>query len=63
MDSLIQNFINGNLTDSKKQAKRYTMRQLRDCLINDYFFSFKKAQLTAEYLKTGLGYQLACDAE
>ncbi|MEI6423721.1 MAG: hypothetical protein WCP55_16000 [Lentisphaerota bacterium] len=62
MEQLIDNFINGNLNDARKQAKRFKLIAIRTRL-EDYGLSFKKAQLIAEYLKTGEGYQAACDAE
>ena len=63
MATMIDNYINGNLSDARKQAKRITLADIRATLIEGCGYSFKKATLTAEYLKTGEGYQAACDAE
>jgi len=59
---MINNYINGNLTEAKAQAKKYTLARIRSELIDAYGYSDNKAQLTANYLKTGEGYQAACDA-
>lgn len=60
---MIQNFINGNLKDAKKQAKRFSELRIFTALRENYGFSEKKALLTAHYLKTGEGFQAACDAQ
>jgi hypothetical protein len=62
MKSLIQNYINGNLTTARQQAKRFTHRAIREAL-QLCGYSLNKATLTADYLKTGKGFQEACDAE
>lgn len=63
MENLINNFINGNLTRAQEQAKRFSAQKIRDALIEDYCFSFEKAQRTADYLKGKGSFQSACDAE
>ena len=63
MYKMINNYVNGNLCEARVQAKKYTVARIRSELIDSLGYSFKKAQLTAEYLKTGEGYQAACDAE
>ena len=63
MTTLINNYINGNISDARKQAKRYCISKVREALIEEAGYSFKKATLTAEFLKTGEGWQEACDAE
>lgn len=63
MKTLLENFINGNLTTARKQAKRFSHVAIRTALVEDYGFSLNKAALTADYLKTGTGLQAACDAE
>ena len=62
MNSLVQNFINGNLADARKQARRFGHTAIRLAFM-DIGYSFQKAALTADYLKTGEGFQAACDAE
>ena len=63
MTTMIDNYINGNLADAREQAKRFKAPAIRETLTEDYGYSFEKATLTAEYLKSGEGYQAACDAE
>jgi len=63
METLINNFINGNLTKAQQQAKHFKLADIRETLIDNYGYSFKKATLTAEYLKNRSGFQVACDAE
>ena len=62
MNSLIQNYLNGNITTARKQAKRFTYKQLREALREQAGYSLHKALLTADFLKTGEGWQEACDA-
>lgn len=62
MQTMLENFINGNLTDAKRQAKRFSHSAIRNALMDDYGYSANKAALTADYLKTGTGFQSACDA-
>lgn len=63
MERMLNNFINGNLTDAKKQARRFGCGQIRTALIDQYGYSFRKATLTAEWLKGQGDWQAACDAE
>ena len=61
MNTLIENFINGNLAIAKKQAKRFPAWEIRDAL-QDAGYSLKKATLTADWLKDRDCWQAACDA-
>ena len=63
LELLIGNFINGNLSHAREQSKKFTLKEIRDALIEDYGYSQNKAFLTAHYLKEGVGFQSACDAE
>ena len=63
MENMINNYINGNHSYARKLARRFSTAKIRAELIDAYGYSFKKATLTAECLKTGEGYQAACDAE
>ncbi len=63
MNSLINNYINGNITDARKQGKRHSQDAIRRALIEEYGFSELKAALTAAHIKTGEGWQEACDAK
>ena len=62
METMIDNFINGNVSTARKQAKRFTHGAIREALVDLYGFSEHKAALTADFLKTGEGFQAACDA-
>jgi len=62
MKTLIENYINGNISTARKQAKRFSGLKIQEALIEDYGYSQKKAFLTAKHLKTGEGWQAACDA-
>ena len=62
MESLISNLINGNLTDAKKQGRRFAAWQIREALI-EIGYSANKATLTADWLKGRDCWQAACDAQ
>lgn len=49
----LDNFINGNLSDARRQAKRYSSRTLHDTLEDQYGFSFDRSYRIVHYLKTG----------
>lgn len=61
--SCIENYINGNLTDSKKQAKRFSSDRLITYLHIDLGWSALKAIATAKYLKGRGSLQEACNTE
>lgn len=62
MQTLIETFLNGNLTDAKAKAKRFNHRALRQGFEELAGFSVRKAALAADFLK-GLGsFQEYCDA-
>jgi hypothetical protein len=63
LEKIINNYINGNLTDAKNGAKRTNIRALRDYMIEHYGYSNNKARLIALYLKGEATFQEACDAE
>ena len=60
---VIMTYINGNITTAKKQAKMFKTVDIRRVLIEDFGYSFKKATLTAEHMKSADCWQQACDAE
>lgn len=62
MNSLIENYINGNLTDAKRQAKRFNEHRLFQGL-RDYGYSVNAAMAIAAFLKGYGSFQAACDAE
>lgn len=59
---MIENLINGNLTDAKHQAKKYRRSKIYGHLI-EQGWSHSRATLAAHYLKTGEGFQAYCDAK
>jgi hypothetical protein len=63
MKSMIENWINGNLKEARKQAKRHSLTRIRETLKDEYGYSEVKSALVAIWLKTGEGYQASCDAE
>lgn len=63
MQSLIENLINGNLTDARKQAKRKSFAAIVDYLHLNCGWSTDRSNKAAIYLKTGEGWQAYCDAK
>lgn len=63
MKSMIDNLINGNLKDAKKQAKRYKQADIMEYCLNDYGMGFERAVASAMYLKNQIDHQQYCDAE
>jgi hypothetical protein len=61
MESLIDNLINGNNTEAKKQAKRFANWVIREALIESGW-SDRKATLAADWLKGRPCYQAYRDA-
>jgi len=62
METLINNLINGNLTQAKKQAKRFSEWQIRTALAEAGVHSMPKATLAAAWLKGCNCWQAYCDA-
>jgi hypothetical protein len=62
MNTLIDQFLNGNLRDAKAQAKRFPAWEIRDALQDLAGYSLEKATLTADWLKGRECWQAACDA-
>ena len=61
MNTLLENYINGNLTTAKAQAKRYSLAKLLVFLAD--YYPPEAAQAVAFYLKGKGTFQAACDAE
>ena len=59
---MLENYINGNLTDARTQAERFSKRRIAVELIEVYQFGINKAWRVAHFLKTGEGWQEACNA-
>jgi hypothetical protein len=62
MQTVIDNFLNGNLTDAKKGAKRHTWLALFKFMRDECGMSSAKAEAVADYLKGKGSFQAACDA-
>ena len=60
MNSLIDNYENGNLKDAKRQAKRYGLEKLKNQLI-ERGYETTKANIIAYYLKSKIDFQAHCD--
>lgn len=61
MNTMIENLINGNLSDARKQAKRFSLNGIARAMM-ELGWSEPRAAFAAHYLKTGLGWQAYCDA-
>lgn len=61
MSALIDNLINGNLSNARKQAKRFPAWEIRAALIENVGYSPKKATLISDWLKGRDCWQEACD--
>ncbi len=62
MENVIENYINGNLTDAKRQAKRYGARAIRERLL-EYGYTLVASVAIADFLKGDGSFQAACDAQ
>lgn len=62
MHSIIENLINGNLTDAKAQAKRHALFDIARAAL-DFGMTRNKAIMAAAYLKGRATFQAYCDAE
>jgi len=63
MTPMIENLINGNLTDARQQAKRFRLSQIVNHLHFMCGWSVERSNKAAIYLKTGNGWQAYCDAK
>jgi len=48
---VINDYLNGNLSDARRRAKSYSAARLRRSLIEDYGHNANQAQAIAAYLK------------
>jgi hypothetical protein len=60
MESMIDNLINGNIKDAKRQAKRFKFEKITAYLL-DLDYSTASAYATAGFLKGLAGFQVYCD--
>lgn len=63
MRNMIENYINGNLTDAKRLAKRHSWAAIFAELRESWGYTEDMARTTADYLKGKGSYQAACDAQ
>jgi len=50
-EAIIENYLNGNLADAKKAAKRKSWQSLYDCLRQEYGRNIPESRKIADYLK------------
>lgn len=62
MQTMIENLINGNLKDARRQARGKGMMRIATYLRLELGWSLHRATAAAYYLKTGEGWQDYCDA-
>lgn len=63
MREMIDNLINGNHTDARKLAKRYSQEKIILFCMDELGWGRRRANAAALWLKTREGYQEYCDAE
>lgn len=63
MKSMIENYVNGNLTTAKKQAKRHGLMAIVNYLKDEWGHGTEAALAIAAFLKGQGSFQAACDAE
>jgi len=62
METMLDNLLNGNISTAKRQAKRRTVWDIRNYLIEMYGWSEVKATFAADFLKGRDCWQAYCDA-
>lgn len=63
MNSIFQNLLNGNLSDAKKGAKRFSLARLIAFAEDELLMSNKRAICSALFLKGQLPFADLCTAE
>jgi hypothetical protein len=63
METLINNLVNGNLSEARKGAERFSANKICAALVEYLGYSPYKAARGAVWLKTGKGWQQYCDAK
>ena len=61
INACIENFINGNLTDAKTQAQRFTIASIYRNLRSDYNYTHDEAFVIASYLKGKATWEQVCN--
>lgn len=59
---MIESYINGNISQAKQAAKRFSESRISTALVEDFGYSERKARLTAAHMKGEDCWQAACDA-
>ena len=63
MESMIENLLNGNISDAKHQAKRFSLIKIKNQCADEWGMTHNKAWHTAAFLKGEVDFQTYCDAE
>ncbi len=63
LETITSNYLNGNLTDAKRQARRVSEMDLYTHLRHEHGRNEHEAKAIAAYLKGKGTYQAACNAE
>jgi hypothetical protein len=63
METLLENYFNGNLEDAKRQGLHFGMLKIYDALRHKYNFNHEAAYAVAMYLKGKGTFQAAATAE
>jgi len=63
MNDCIQNYINGNIRDAKRQAKRYSHKALRNQMYVAWGYNAESANTIALFLKGRASWEQACNAQ
>lgn len=59
----INDYINGNLSDAKRRARKVGRKQITEALREEYGYSAETTLAIVAYLFDGGSFQAACDAE
>lgn len=59
----IEDYINGNLSDAKRRARKAGRKQLTEALIEEYGYRAETAFVIVAYLLDNGSFQEACDYE
>lgn len=62
LNRMIDNWINGNISTARTQAKRTTAEKIADHLTSEHHWDNGNAWILAAYLKGADNWQAACDA-
>jgi hypothetical protein len=63
MESMLDNLINGNCSEAKKQAKRHSLIKIKTYCSDEWGMTQNKAWHTAAFLKGEIDFQTYCDSK